>query len=235
MKKTLIAISALVFSVSCLAAETPAAKTAATASASTPATPQVDKQYTVLPTLPSPEKEVIEFFSFNCPSCYMFETQYHGSQVISQALPKGVNVKRYHLLDFGPLSKELSEAWAVANVLDLQDKASLALYQAVQRDRTIQSIDDIKAVFATLGIDAATYDKTKDSFLAKAFMAHQVDAIKELKPNSIPAVYVNNKFYIDSQGLDTTSNEAFVQDYARVAAYLVNLNPNVKAKIKSEY
>ncbi|OCG23027.1 hypothetical protein A9G11_06500 [Gilliamella sp. wkB108] len=238
MKKTFIALSALLFSVSCFAVEKAAPSTSTASQSTTQVTTlapiEIDKQYTVLPTQPSPEKEVIEFFSFNCPSCYMFETEFHASQVIEKALPEGIKVKRYHLVNFGPLAMELSQAWAVANVLNIQDKVSDALYKAVQKDRKIKSVDDIKAVFATLGINPQEYDKTKDSFLVKAYMAHQIDAFNELKPVSIPTIIVNGRFFINPQELDNTSDEAFVKDYARVAGFLFNLDPNVKTKIQPD-
>jgi len=68
MKKTLIAIGVLLTSVTCFADEAPATSTndtqPATASAATQAAPiESGKQYGVLPFQPSPDKEVIEFFS----------------------------------------------------------------------------------------------------------------------------------------------------------------------------
>lgn len=236
MKKMLIVISTLLFSVGCFAEETPVVSKSDTAQTKVTTTSkpiEKGKQYIVLPTFPSPDKEVIEFFSFNCPSCFRFETEYHGSQVIANTLPKGVKLKRYHLTDFGPLAMDLAQAWAVANVLDIQDKALEAFYIAVQKDHKIKTADDIKVVFETLGVDAQTYDKTKDSFLVKAFMAQQVDAINEMQPSSIPTVVVNRKFYINAQELDKASDEAFVNDYARVAAFLINLDPNINPENKS--
>lgn len=237
MKKTLIAImSVLLFSVSCFAEEAPVASTPDASQSITPATQlepiEIEKQYIALPTIPSPDQEVIEFFSFNCPSCFKFETETHVSQAIKKALPEGVKFKRYHLVSFGPMAMELSKAWAVANVLDVQEQALEALYKAVQKDHKIHSVDDIKAIFETLGVNAETYDKTVDGFLVKAFMAQQVEAINELRPVSIPTVIVNRKFYINPQELNKTSNELFVKDYARVAEFLTHLDPNVKTKIK---
>ena len=225
MKKTLIAMGVLLFSVNCFAddSSTNAISNTSQTTATTQAPIEEGKQYIVLPTYPSPEKEVIEFFSFNCPSCFRFETKYHGTNLIAKALPEEMKVKRYHLLDFGSLAMELSEAWAIANVLGIEDKASEALYNAVQKDRTIKTADDIKTVFAKLGVDEETYEKTKNSFLVKAFMAQQADAIKEMQPSSIPSIIVNRVFYINSSGLDSSSDEAYIADYVRVAAFLSNI------------
>lgn len=234
MKKTLIAIGVLAYSMSCFAESVPANTTSESqqaTSVSTPAEESITKgiQYGVLPTSPSPDKEVVEFFSFNCPSCRVFENDYHGAQLIAKTLPKDVNFKRYHLNNFGPLAKELSEAWAVANVLGIEDKVEDVFYKAMQTDKKIKTAEDIKTVFADLGVDAQTYDKTKDSFLVKTFLSQQADAINELQPGSIPLVVVNRKFFVNSSGLNKDSNEAFINDYAKVTAFLTTLDPhNVK-------
>lgn len=236
MKKTLIAISFLFLAMNCFAEETP--KTVkpevkqSTTEATTLAPIEDGKQYVVLTTPPSPEKEVIEFFSFNCPSCDKFENEFHGSQIIGETLPAGVKFKRYHLENFGPLSMDLAKAWAIANVLGIQSKVSDALYTAIQTNHSIKTADDIKAVFANLGVDSETYDKTKDSFLVKAFMVQQSEAINEMLPDSIPSVFVNRKFYINSNQLDKKNGEAFVNDYTRVIAFLLNLNPNINPENK---
>ncbi len=225
IKKTLIAMGALLFSLHCFADDATQTTSESPATTAAPAAADIvaGKQYVVLPSVQSPDKEVIEFFSFNCPSCYLFENEFHGPQTIEKGLPEGVKFKRYHLDDFGFLGKELSEAWAIANVLGIQDKASQALYVAIQKEHTIKTADDIKALFATLGVDAETYDKTKDNFLVAAFLAQQTSAINELKPRAIPAVVVNRKYYIIARGLDQTSNESVINDYARVAAFLSEL------------
>ncbi|WP_081300186.1 DsbA family protein [Gilliamella sp. Choc5-1] len=237
MKKTLIAMSVLLSSVSCFADEgktTTKAEASQAATANTQAPIELDKQYIVLPTNPSPDKEVIEFFSFNCPSCFRFEVQNQGPQAIGKALPKGVKFKRYHLESFGPLAKELAQAWAVANVLGIEDKASGALYNAIQKDKIIKKADDIKAVFEKLGVSGEDFDKTKEGFLVKAFMVQQAEAIKEMKPESIPTVIVNRKFYIVPNGLDMASEEAFINDYARVTAFVAGLDPNAKIVKKTD-
>ena len=232
MKKTLIAIGVLLTSVTCFAedvtTDTKNETQPATASAATQLAPiESGKQYGVLPFQPSPDKEVVEFFSFNCPSCFRFESEYHVPDEISKALPNGTKFKRYHLENFGPLAKELAEAWAIANVLGIEDKASDALYKAVQTDRSIKTVDDIKAVFASLGVDAEKFEKTQKSFLVKAFMAQQTDSIKQLSPESIPMVVVNRKFFVNSRGLNASNSTDYIKDYARVTAYLVDLDPNV--------
>lgn len=235
MKKTLIAIGVLLTSITCFAQEAPADNKNDTQPTTANVAEQLKpieqgEQYGVLPFEPSPDKEVVEFFSFNCPSCFKFESEYHATDAIAKALPNGTKFKRYHLDNFGPLAKELAEAWAVANVLGIEDKVSDALYKAVQTERKLKTADDIKAVFADLGVDAEQFDKTKQSFLVKAFMTQQTEAYNQLRPESIPTVVVNRKFFVNSRGLNTKNTTDYVKDYARVTAYLVDLDPHVKVE-----
>jgi len=56
------------------------------------------KQYVVVEgQQQSAQPEVLEFFSFYCPHCYHFETQFHIPQKISESLPEGTPFKQYHV------------------------------------------------------------------------------------------------------------------------------------------
>lgn len=216
IKKFFIAISVVFLSFNVFAADTQTDS----------GLPKIEegKQYIALSKQPSPDKEVIEFFSFNCPSCYRLESEFEISKKIKSNISKDVTFKRYSLSDFGPLAPELSQAWAIANILGITDEVSTALYHGVQRDHSIKTPDDIKAVFAKLGVDSAKYENMKSNFLVTAFMAQQEEARKELIPTSIPSFYVNGKYLINTAGLNQSSNEAVIQDYSRVTNYLSQLN-----------
>lgn len=215
IKKFFITLSSILLSFSIFAAETP----------SNLELPKIEegKQYYDLKKYPSPDKEIIEFFSFNCPSCYRLDTEYKGSVAIKENLPKGVVFKRYHLDNYGYLAAELSQAWAIANVLGITQEVSEMLYYGIQRDQTIKTANDIKEVFVNLGIDGNEFEKMKNNFSVKAFMTQQSGAAKELKPISIPSFYINSKYLINQGGLDTSSGPMMIKDYIRVINYLSEL------------
>jgi len=215
MIKTFFAVSsAILFSFSVFAAEVQTDELAQI---------KEGKQYIVLPKYAAPEKEVIEFFSFNCPSCYRLDDELKLGKIIKERLPQGVAFKKYSLSDFGPLAAELSEAWAIANILGISEDVSIDLYNGIQRDRTIKTANDIKGVFANLGVDSAKYNSMKNNFLVKSFIAQQEGARKELQPTSIPSFYVNGKYLINSNELNETSAQALVDDYSRIVNYLTTL------------
>ena len=178
------------------------------------------KQYLKIIAPLSSDKEVIEFFSFNCPSCYRVDSEFGLSKVIKSNLPKGIKFKRYTLNDYGRLAPELAEAWAIANVLGVADEFADDMYDAVQSSKTVKTAEDIKGVFENIGVDADKYEKMKSNFLVKTFMVQQTEAAKQFRPKTIPSFYVNGKYVINPSGLDQSSNEAAINDYSRVINHL---------------
>ena len=78
------------------------------------------------------QPEVIEFFSFYCPHCYSFETQYHIPQKIAEALPEGTSFKQYHVDFLGRQSENLTRAWALALAINAEEKVRMPLCKAAQ-------------------------------------------------------------------------------------------------------
>lgn len=215
IKKFFIALTAIILSFNVLAQD----------ASTNNELPKIEegKQYSTLAKFPSPEKEVVEIFSFNCPSCFRIDTEFKISEKIKENLPQGVKLKKYSLNSYGPLAMELSEAWAIANILGIENDFAIDIYNGIQRDRTIKTVDDIKGVFANLGVDNEKYESMKNNFLVKAFVAQQDQAVKDLQPFSIPSFYVNGKYIINPRGLDQTSNESSIKDYSRVINSLLTL------------
>lgn len=79
-------------------------------------------QYQTLNKPVTGEPQVLEFFSFYCPHCYQFEEVYHVPQAVKKALPEGTKMTRYHVEFLGPLGKQLTQAWAVAMALGVEEK-----------------------------------------------------------------------------------------------------------------
>jgi protein dithiol oxidoreductase (disulfide-forming) len=214
MKKILLLISLLLINNSSFAADTNSDTTAIVEG----------KQYTKLLQLPSQQKEVIEFFSFYCGACYMAETQFHIADVIKANLPQGAVIKKYHIENFGGLSKDLSEAWAIANVLDITDVFSKAIFEGIHRDKNITTPEDIKKVFAQLGVSSQEYESIKTNILVQSFLTQQSAAIEKLKPASVPSFYVNGKYQLNGRELNQTNEELWIKDHSRVINYLLGLD-----------
>lgn len=179
------------------------------------------KQYVTLDKPVTGEPQVLEFFSFYCPHCYQFEQVYHVTDSVKKALPEGVKMTKYHVDFLGPFGKDVTKAWAVAMALGVEDKVSPLMFEAIQKKNSIQSPEDIKNIFIAAGVNGDEYDSALNSFVVKSLVAQQQKAAEDLQLRGVPAMFVNGKYMIRNEGLDTSSMDAFVQQFAEVVKYLV--------------
>ncbi|MBO1810455.1 thiol:disulfide interchange protein DsbA [Serratia ureilytica] len=177
-------------------------------------------QYVTLDKPVTGEPQVLEFFSFYCPHCYQFEQVYHVSENVKKALPTGTKMTKYHVEFLGPLGKQLTQAWAVAMALGVEDKVSPLMFEAVQKTQTVQTPDDIRNVFVKAGVTAADYDAAWNSFVVKSLVVQQEKAAEDLQLRGVPAVFVNGKYMVKNDGLDTSSMDAYVKQFADVVKFL---------------
>ncbi len=92
-------------------------------------------------------------FLFLLPHCYQFEEVLHISDNVKKKLPEGVKMTKYHVNFMGgDLGKDLTQAWAVAMALGVEDKVTVPLFEGVQKTQTIRSASDIRDVFINAGI-----------------------------------------------------------------------------------
>lgn len=178
-------------------------------------------QYVTLDKPVTGEPQVLEFFSFYCPHCYQFEEVLHVSDNVKKKLPEGTKMTKYHVEFLGPLGKDLTQAWAVALALGVEDKITAPMFEAVQKTQTIQNVADIRQVFITAGVKPEEYDAAWNSFVVKSLVAQQEKAAADLQLQGVPAMFVNGKYQLNPQGMDTSNMDMFIQQYAEVAKFLV--------------
>ncbi|RLM23209.1 protein disulfide oxidoreductase DsbA [Brenneria alni] len=180
------------------------------------------KQYVELDKPATQEPQVLEFFSFYCPHCYQFSLVYHIPEAVEKVLPTDTKVTRYHVDFLGPLGKDLTQAWAVAIALGVEDKVSPLMFEAVQKTQTLQKPEDIRSVFIRAGVSAEEYDGALNSFVVKSLVVQQEKAAADLQLRGVPAMFINGKYMIKNDGLDTSSMDAYVKQYADVAKFLID-------------
>lgn len=168
---------------------------------------------------------VVEFFSFYCGPCYQFAKTYHVSSTVSRALPAGAKLTKYHVGLMGKLGNELTEAWSVAMALGIEDKIEGPLFDALQKKRVINSVEDIQRVFAAAGVDGTTYENARHSLLVKGLTAKQNEALKALDVRATPSFYVSGKYKIDNAGMASKSVAGYATEYAAVVRYLLDMQP----------
>ncbi|MCG7390464.1 thiol:disulfide interchange protein DsbA [Pantoea sp. ACRSB] len=182
------------------------------------------QQYVSLPKPVAGEPQVMEFFSFFCPHCYQFERIYHISDAVKKNLPADTKVVKYHVDflggDFGPV---VTHAWAVAMALGVEDKVTAPIFDGIQKTQTISDADSLKAAFINAaGISSQEYDAAWNSFAVKALVAQQEKAASDVDLRGVPAMFVNGKYMVNNGGLDTSSMDNFVAEYANVVKFLVS-------------
>ncbi|URJ29799.1 thiol:disulfide interchange protein DsbA [Blochmannia endosymbiont of Camponotus sp.] len=166
--------------------------------------------------------KLLEFFSFYCPHCYQFEQIYHISNNIKQTLPKNVNFYKYHVNFLGNLGKQLTHAWAVAIVLGIENKISPILFIAIQKQQSIHTIEDIRAIFIKSGVNAKEFDTTWDSILVKSLVLDQEQAAINFHLRGVPSIFINGKYMIKNDKLDISSVNAYIRQFCELLNLLIN-------------
>jgi len=182
------------------------------------------QQYVTLNKPATGEPQVLEFFSFHCPHCYQFEHVWHVSDAVKKGLPENVKVTKYHV-EFlgGEMGKTVTQAWAVAMALGVEDKVTAPIFDGIQQTQTITDPASLKAVFVkAAGIKPEEYDAAWNSFVVKSLVAQQEKAAADLDLRGVPAMFVNGKYMVNNGGLDTSSQENYVQQYANVVKFLTS-------------
>ncbi|MNC08701.1 Thiol:disulfide interchange protein DsbA precursor [compost metagenome] len=105
--------------------------------------------------------------------------------------------------------------------LGVEDKITAPMFEAVQKTQTVQNVADIRQVFIDAGVKAEEYDAAWNSFVVKSLVAQQEKAAADLQLQGVPAIFVNGKYQLNPQGMDTSNMDVFVQQYADVAKFLV--------------
>ncbi|MBQ4796738.1 protein disulfide oxidoreductase DsbA, partial [Pectobacterium versatile] len=122
------------------------------------------------------------------PHCYQFAQVYHIPDTIQKALPADTKLTKYHVDFLGELGKELTQAWAVAIALGVEEKVSPLMFDAVQKTQTVKKSEDIRQVFVAAGVKAEDYDSALNSFVVKSLVAQQEKAAADLQLRGVQAV-----------------------------------------------
>ncbi|EMI5490541.1 thiol:disulfide interchange protein DsbA [Providencia stuartii] len=180
------------------------------------------KEYTDIKQPVQNLPQVLEFFSFYCPHCYQFENVYKVPQTVEKNLPEGVKMERYHVDFLGPLGSNLTQAWAVAMVLKVEDKVTPVLFEGIQKTQSINTPADIRNAFVKAGVSGDEYDAALNSFVVKSLVAKQQNAAQDLKLRGVPAMFVDGKYQVRNNGIAVENAADYAKEFSNVVNYLVN-------------
>lgn len=178
--------------------------------------------YTVLETPLSDKKGVTEFFSFYCPHCFSQEAFMRD---LDASLPDGIKLQKNHV-DMMPgrdiaIEQALTKALIVAELLKVKEPVVDAVFRKIHVEKgDFSSIDDIKAVFVSHGVEGDKFDKAMKSFsvVPKAKkMAMKTTELRKQGIGTVPTLIVNGKYYANTRSIKS------FDEYKELVLFLVGL------------
>jgi len=158
------------------------------------------------PTETGDEIEVLEVFMYSCPHCFHLEPR------IAQWLknkPAYVEFRRMPAL-FGAKAEPHARAFYAAELLGVQDKLDLPLFDALHvKKRKLWDEDALVAFAAEQGIDADEFRKAYNSFFVNMKVRRAEEMGKRYGVDGVPTFIVNGKYRTSPS--QTGSQEAMFQ------------------------
>lgn len=173
--------------------------------------------YTVIREQASLTPEITSFFSFYCGHCYQF-SQVAVPKMKAQ-LPQGVSFKQVQVAAVGGvMGEEMTKAFAIAQLLNVEDVIEGALFRAVHEQKVrFTQLNDIKNVFVENGVDGADFDAAAASFMVSSQVAQMKQAVKEANIVGVPTLIVNGKYRIETGAIKS------YDEMRQIAYYLTGL------------
>ena len=141
--------------------------------------------------------EVVEFFWYGCPHCYVFEP---ALTAWSAQLPAEVSFRKSHVL-FRPNMRVHQRSYFALDVMGKEAEVRSKIFDAIHRQG--QRLDELEAMAAFLakqGIDAAKFKETYASFGVNN-KCSQADKLAEgYRIEGVPALGVAGR-YLTSPGM----------------------------------
>ncbi|MEG0007340.1 MAG: thiol:disulfide interchange protein DsbA/DsbL [Aeromonas sp.] len=162
----------------------------------------------------SSQPEILEFFSYYCPPCAAFEPIIAKLQ---KTLPEGVTVKKNPVAFLGrEMGPEMQRAYAVASLLNIEDKLTPALFDKIHVQRQPpMSRDDVRKIFADNGVNTEEFDSTINSFTVSGMLSQFDRNTEHYNVRGTPAFLVNGKYMVKIESL------ASEQQFIKLITYLL--------------
>lgn len=165
---------------------------------------------------------VVEFFSFYCPPCYAFSQTLKIDDAIRGILPEKAKMIKYHVSFLGPLGPKLTQAWALAIVMNKAPEVEKAFFKAKMVDHTLNGVDDIRNIFiSSTGISAEEYDQKINSTEVMNMVKQQERLFKEYNVRGTPSVYVYGQYHINNGAFKASTIDGFRNAYVSTVEKLL--------------
>jgi thiol:disulfide interchange protein DsbA len=202
---------------------------ASTAFAS-PADPKLGAEYVQLVN-PQPAQavgkkvEVIEFFMYHCPHCYVLEP------FLAEWVKKhsaDVNFKRVHM-PYGGVKDPEAHLYLTLEAMNKLDEMHAKVFKAIHVDRVRMASDDVVIDWAVKnGIDKTKFMETWNSFGVMTKLNRLPATLNNYKVDSVPTLVIDGRF-MTSPSVVNASNKGM--DEAALSKATVQVLDEVVAKV----
>lgn len=160
------------------------------------AAPQADVEYKLIkPAQPVMSKkiEVIEFFSYACPHCGEFEPALQAW--LTKRKPKDVEYRMVPIV-FRAQWKPPAKLYYTLETMGIVDQYHQKVYDAFYKQGKELTTDQaVKDWAKSVGIDAAKFEQTYDSFAVDTKLQRGATIAKAYGVQFTPAIAINGKYY----------------------------------------
>ena len=175
---------------------------------------QAGKEYLVLanpqPTSSGDKIEVVELFWHGCPHCYRLEPLIAEWQT---SKPDDVEFIRMPAV-LGPNWELYGKAYYTAELLGVEDKIHLALFDALHNDRKkIRDEAALQALFVEQGVSAEDFRNTFNSFAVNVKINNAKQMTRRYAITGVPSVIVNGKYSTSATQAGSNENIIKVMDF----------------------
>jgi len=202
-KRLLLALSLLIFGISCTAEE------------GAPADAYVEGTHYDLIKPPvravSPDKiEVAEFFWYGCSHCYAFEPMLEQWR---KSLPDDVSFRGIPAV-WRDVMELHARIYYTADALGVLDKMHPVVFKAMNVDRKpLASEEEIEALFVANGVSAEDFEKAFNSFGVSSEVSQAISVAKSAKMTGTPALMVNGKYLISGRSAGSQAEMLQIADF----------------------
>lgn len=164
--------------------------------------------YEVINQTATKTPEVTEFFSFYCGHCYAFDSIMND---LKSNLADGVTFKKNHVNFFGKeMGPLLTNAYAAAESLNVEDKVSALLFSQIQKKRQPVNIIEI---FKEAGISKEDAENAMQSFYVKGTASQMKRDTEIFNIRGVPTVIVNGKYKVNRGSVRNEDDFFALVDY----------------------
>jgi len=144
------------------------------------------------PTSSGPDKiEVAEIFWYGCPHCYTFDPYLESWK---ENLAEDVNFVRIPAL-WNELLQIHARIYYTEEALGKLDEMHADVFREIHVNRnSLNNPALIGELFAKYGVDAATFDKTFESFAVYTKIQRADELARRYRVSSVPTVVINGKY-----------------------------------------